>query len=158
MLTRKKIVDEAIGRSFVFMLRENYRILQETGVVGYRIEIAPPNFLNNGEFFVAVSQTGIFGPFCQTDELYENHDPLGFKRLAYDDWNNVNGLIDVTCPYRFNCVPVNDGNPQWGITFLGLQEIIGEDPRIWRGIWEIELALPQFQEILTRIQAVQADH
>jgi hypothetical protein len=154
-LAKAKLVEEAVGRSFVFMLRENYKIARGQGVIGYKTPIAPPNFLNDGHFFIAVSQTGIFGPFKQTTETYENHDRLGFKRLVYDDWNNINGLEDVICPFRFDCKPLFEGDMTRGITFLTLQEIIGEDPRIWRGIWEIELNLTQFQQIEQRIRGVQ---
>jgi len=140
------------------MLRENYTIAREKGVIGYKIPIAPPNFLYNEQFFIAVSQTGIFGPFKQNSPVYENREELGFIRLNYDDLGYNNGIMKSLCPYRFNCEPVNAGDLRWGINFLGLQNIIGENPKIWRGIWEIELTKDQFRKIRREIQNIQQAH
>lgn len=142
----KRVSENVLGRCFIFLIRENWRILLETGLTGFKILPAEPKFTVGMEIFVAVSGIGVFGPFIIKATPYA-HDDLRFYRLYHDDVKHLWGQPVLTpTAYLLELKPTPDANLKRPLMLIRLEEML-DNPDVWHKIYAIQLTEEQHQAI-----------
>lgn len=133
-----------VGGSFVFTLYENWQITLAEGVIGYDDEsITNLRFTHHDQFFIGVSQIGIFGPFERRFGPYYSDEDLGFIRLA-------SGQSEPRlCPWRINCRATPYDLPMTPDDFIPFDQLalILDDCSVYSDLWQINLSPKQFEYI-----------